>query len=391
VLHRQGMCVTMVKLISVLALSVACLCFFGDCTNAKETLDSKLIGKIRSGHERLKKNLDNVSGSVVRWRGELDRREAEAYFKEDGLAEDLRARFYISQGAVRIEYGISQYAKDHEVIALSPDDDFAEVLVQTQKTGLRYTAVSTTGVPYATLFAYKNPKHQEIEMRINADLKYPLSTSFGLSGTRVLDLMQRSDIELETRPYKSVDKALHIRGRDVSDEGQITTFLVVLEPSRDYTVRSYEFRTETQGIEAVIEGHLRVTEIEKGVFVPSGLVTLVKTTTLEGPSTSGSYREVVHFDIACPDAPLPKDLFSVEGFAAMERDYTIVDVSADDSMQVGKTIEAAPEASRFPGGSSDFSDQSSSRFFWILVNGIVVFLLGAFLLYRKLQTNRSSS
>jgi hypothetical protein len=345
-------------------------------------IDDAIISRIVAGHKRLADSVSRVSGVIVHSRGVITPADADAFSTKD-LGTLSRVRFCVSGESIRGEY--LPATTSVAIHSPQPAADLEEVLVEAGGVGFRYLPVSTTGSPHATLFRYKDPRVPELDLRLKSDVWVPLSSLTAMGIRPILDLLQRPGVSLKQQAVDGVDDALVISGFEKSGQAETSTFTIILNPARDYALEQYETTSEAAGVTTRFAGRIRRVDRKGESFIPRELAVGVLTTSKGTIQEASSYREVAAIDFESTPSDTV-DSFSLDGFAKLGRELTVVDVNSRDDMRVGQTIGPVPTTSNGLPTADEFLRQAGGQtrtFYLLLVNGILLICLGLALGYGR--------
>ncbi|MGL4942570.1 MAG: hypothetical protein ACRC46_05195 [Thermoguttaceae bacterium] len=341
----------------------------------EKALDSNLLREIVKGHQFLEHSTECLSGKIERFRKQEGRT---AY----DTTPERQLLFFRDHELLRLDY--LRQREGTEILPGYSSNDITEVILRSKEHDLQYTAVSTTGVPYANLFKSKLPD-SKLEMVLQTDCYRTLNALFALPGGRILDVLQRDIGGIECRQYNDVTDALWIFGPEsTSASGDVANWKIVLNPQQHYALLYHEacVKNEKTGFSITTTITATTQTTDAGDVFPNE----IRTESQIMDQSSGERYIVSALSTAKPDGKL----FTEESFKELGRDYAVVDVLPNQTQVGGHVVNAAPLEARMP----EYLLPKNPRLAWpwsrifLLFTGVILIIAVCVCIY--LQQGRTS-
>jgi hypothetical protein len=275
-----------------------------------ENIDSNLIREIIQGHRLLEQSLQHVSGKIECFNKTVIEEKTDAHNKQ--------ILFFKDHNLLRLEYISPQdgtsIAPNHQY------NDITRVIMQNNDFNFQYTAIPTTGVPYANLSKSQKPD-EAIDLTIHADFYQHINALIALpGGCSVADLLQGKIETIEKRQYEDIPNALWIESVEEKTKDATGSWKIVLNPNQHYALVFHEAQVNylKTGNQLTSSGKIVSQKMNDGKLFPKEIF-------FEGRATNFENTQQTIMSILSTDKPDNK-LFTETSFKDLGRDYVSVTV-----------------------------------------------------------------
>jgi hypothetical protein len=332
----------------------------------EKDIDSNLIREIIQGHRFLEQSIEHVSGKIEHFNKMVIEEKTDSHNKQ--------ILFFKDHNLLRLEYISPQdgtsIAPNHQY------NDITRVIMQNNDFNFQYTAIPTTGVPYANLSKSQKPD-EAIDLTIHADFYQSIKALFALPGGTVAGLLQGKIKTMEKHQYEDFPDALWIKSVEEKTKDTTTSWTIVLNPDQHYALLFHEAQVEyyKTGDKITASGKITSQKMNDGKLFPQKIL-------LEGHAKNLYSTEQTILSIFSTDEPDNK-FFTENSFKDLGRDYVSVTILPSQKTAPGGTIvNAAPLEARVHNYSNTMVPQKSE---WngtriiLVITGVILILLGCFI------------
>ncbi|MDR2437819.1 MAG: hypothetical protein LBE12_00420 [Planctomycetaceae bacterium] len=333
----------------------------------EENINSNLIRGIIQGHRFLEQSIEHVSGKIEHFNKMVIEEKTDSYNKQ--------ILFFKDNNLLRLEYISPQdgtsIAPNHQY------NDITRVIMQNNDFNFQYTAIPTTGVPYANLSKSQKPD-EAIDLTVHADFYQNIKALIALPGGTVTGLLQGKIKTMEKHQYEDFPDALWIKSVEGKTKDTTTSWTIVLNPDQHYALLFHEAQVEYHktGDKITASGKITSQKMNDGKLFPQNIL-------LEGRAKNLYSTEQTVLSIFSTDKPDNK-LFTENSFKDLGRDYVSVTVLPNQKTAPGGTIvNAAPLESRvhdYPNPMIPQKSEWNGTRIILAITGIILILLGYFIL-----------
>lgn len=339
---------------------------------ATETDKSKLVHAIITGHTTIDDGLQNMSGSISRFSGDVSQNNFQP-FDRTGLKQDKNILFYRCGEMSRLDFVDS-------VTQINQPNNIMQILIGTPTLDYSYHALSSTGSPSANVMEFQSPA-KEVRMSLQHDFLWPISSLTTISGgNRIIDLLQNEISSVEIKPFETRQDMVWI-----NFETNNNRFQIVLAPTDHYGLVYY--KVSAKKMETTIETWIRSARFSDNILFPTEIEFVTKSSILP------SGRNLFHITVESINVT-DLSLFKKETFKELKRNYVILTSSNDGKSVLSTEIIAAPEdilvqkGRGFPINQPETEFYRYRRLFLIFTGNLLLLLIIYFLYIKTKKSNK---
>jgi hypothetical protein len=302
-------------------------------------LDSDLVKKIIEGHQTLEQSTKYLSGQIVRVKKNVDGANSNTSQRH----QPRQYYFYKNSDQVRLEY--IQPQQDTQIATGHKYNDITEIILRTDNFDYLYSAIPSTGLPFANLTRSKIP-NDIIDIRIKTDLFRNIGALTALPTLKVIEVLQKPVGKIEYKPYEGFTNAIWISGVEQTSKGQsgeseFSNWQIVLNSHEHYALLNYSLYGKDAIGNVIMQIDVKIASqnIADYVIVPKEIVYESYFNFLAKDQKRSAEQTTINI---FSTEMLDEKLFSEDSFKEAGRNYVIVDESPSGVRAANQIIHAAP-------------------------------------------------